>query len=501
MRNLLLLFLLLPAQTFAATISVSAGGDVQAALAKAQPGDEVVLQSGVTFAGTFTLPSKPVGAPITLRSSTEPPSRRVTAADRPGMATLQALNVEPVLGCFGVTGRWVIRGVNFGSNPLGFYDLIAFDDCNSGIVMDRIVIVAGPNGQKRGIRANSSGPITLQNSHIENIWAEGQDSQGFCAWDGAGPFTLTNNYIEAAGENVMFGGAASRDVAHIPADILVEGNDVSKRDEWRSPSHPSSVKNLFELKAAKRVTVRNNRFSNNWTDAQNGYAILFTVRNDDGAHTGDPTRGAPWTVVEDVLFEQNILDRIENGINIIGYDIYAASGRATRITIRHNVVDTAGTFLQVGGEFGDLTVEHNTVKNGYTFLYLYPGGIWPQGTPEPRPAQFAVELLVLRNNLGYHNDYGVFGEEGVIGTLALERWTTSYSWTHNVLAGVYPYGYPMVTMRPTVPDHEAQFQALEVPYSLTSASVYRGAGSDNTDLGRVSTTARSPIPPPTIQVR
>ncbi len=106
------------------------------------------------------------------------------------------------------------------------------------------------------------------------------------------------------------------------------------------------VKNLFELKSARRVTVRNNVFEHNWTDAQNGYAILFTVRNDEG--------GSPWSVVEDVLFERNIVRDVENGINVLGYDSYQPSGRTTRVTIRHNLIVTAGTFLQAGGEVGTL---------------------------------------------------------------------------------------------------------------------------------------------------
>ena len=64
--------------------------------------------------------------------------------------------------------------------------------------------------------------------------------------------------------------------------------------------------------------MRNNLFERNWTDAQNGFAILFTVRNDEG--------GAPWSVVEDVLFEQNVVRDTENGINVLGYDSYQRQG-------------------------------------------------------------------------------------------------------------------------------------------------------------------------------
>src|SRR2546426_85570 len=40
------------------TITVSAGGDFQAALDNAQPGDQIALAAGATYRGPFTLPAK-----------------------------------------------------------------------------------------------------------------------------------------------------------------------------------------------------------------------------------------------------------------------------------------------------------------------------------------------------------------------------------------------------------------------------------------------------------
>src|SRR5205085_10002830 len=52
--------------------TVSAGGDLQAALDAAQPGDIILLEAGATFTGNFTLPAKPKpgSAWIVVRSST-----------------------------------------------------------------------------------------------------------------------------------------------------------------------------------------------------------------------------------------------------------------------------------------------------------------------------------------------------------------------------------------------------------------------------------------------
>ena len=72
------------------------------------------------------------------------------------------------------------------------------------------------------------------------------------------------------------------------------------------------MKNIFELKNARRVRVEYNLFENNWQAAQPGYAILFTPRNQDG--------GCPWCVVETVQFSHNIIRNVTAGVNILGYD-------------------------------------------------------------------------------------------------------------------------------------------------------------------------------------
>ena len=152
----------------------------------------------------------------------------------------------------------------------------------------------------------------------------------------------------------MFGGANSQSADRVPADILVEGNHFSKPLDWKGT--PRAVKNLFELKSAKRVTIRSNLFERNWTDAQDGFAILFTVRNDEG--------GAPWSVVEDVLFERNIIRDTEGVVKHLGRDGYKPSGR-TRRASRSATTSRSGTAPSCcGGEVGTLTLDRDTVDRG-----------------------------------------------------------------------------------------------------------------------------------------
>src|SRR5439155_25925343 len=89
------------------------------------------------------------------------------------------------------------------------------------------------------------------------------------------------------------------------------------------------VKTLLELKNARRVSVRENTFDYNWQAAQSGFAILFTVRNQDG--------GCPWCQVEDVAFERNLVRHIAAGVSILGYDGNYPSRQTRAFSIRDKV--------------------------------------------------------------------------------------------------------------------------------------------------------------------
>src|SRR5262249_45679041 len=147
------------------------------------------------------------------------------------------------------------------------------------LVVDRVYVHGDPAyGQKRGIGLNSASTSIL-NSYIAEIKAVGQDSQAICGWNGPGPYIVTNNYLEAAGENVLIGGADPFIPNLVPSDITFTKNYFTKQLAWRTQSW--QVKNLLELKNAQRVAIDGNVLEYNWQAAQNGYAIAFTPRNQD----------------------------------------------------------------------------------------------------------------------------------------------------------------------------------------------------------------------------
>src|SRR5262249_39206743 len=145
----------------------------------------------------------------------------------------------------------------------------------------------------------------------------GADAQAIAGWNGDGPFLIVNNHIEGSGENLLFGGADPSIPMLVPADIEIRRNHIVKPLRWKQgepgfQGTPWSVKNLLELKNARRVLIEGNLLENNWQESQNGFAILFTVRNQDGRAT--------WSVVEDVTFAGNVVRHAANGINMHGRD-------------------------------------------------------------------------------------------------------------------------------------------------------------------------------------
>src|SRR5262249_11415262 len=125
------------------------------------------------------------------------------------------------------------------------------------LIVDRVYIHGDPaQGQKRGIGLNSASTKIL-NSYIADIKAVAQDSQAIAGWNGPGPYTIDNNYLEAAGENVLFGGADPWIPNLVPSDIIITRNHIAKQPAWKNQPQ-WNVKNLLELKNAQRVVIDGN---------------------------------------------------------------------------------------------------------------------------------------------------------------------------------------------------------------------------------------------------
>jgi hypothetical protein len=481
-------------------INVRAGGDFQAALDMAQPGDVIRLEAGATFTGNFTLPNKEGRRPsprssgrgrdwITIRTSAPDirlpaPGTRLTPEDACVLPKIVSPNTQPALTAAPGAHHYRFVGVEFtvaGGIPIN-YNLIllgeqpaSLADVPHDLIFDRVYIHGQPQvNARRGIALNSASTAVID-SYIADFHELFFDTQAIAGWGGPGPFKIVNNYLEAAGENLMFGGADPTIPDLVPSDIEIRRNHFFKPRSWREgdPSYAGihwSVKNLLELKNARRVLIDANVFENTWQDAQGGTAIVFTVRNQDGT--------APWSTVEDVTFTNNVVRHAGSGIGMHGTDDIFPSQQTKRILIKNNLFDDisgvrwggSGRLFMAFRGIEDLVIDHNTgLQEGSV--------IFAAGAPHTG--------FVYSNNLAPHNEFGVHGAGTLPGTHTLDTYFPGSIFEKNVLVGVNPF----VSFYP--PDNFFPASLIDVGFvdlaggnfRLSTSSPYKNGGTDGKDIG------------------
>jgi len=474
--------LLIAATSKASTIPVPPGGDLQQAINGAQAGDTIALPPGATFSGGFTLPVKSGDAWITIRTSGESglpgDGGRISPANADALAKIQQAPGVPAFATAAGAHHWRLSLLEIIGN--GGSDMITLGNGSSAqqslsqvphdLVVDRVYMHGGAGGQKRGIALNSAS-TTITGCYISEIKLEGQDSQAVLGWNGPGPFTLSNNYFEAATENVMFGGADPSIPGLVPSDITIADNQFAKQPAWRGQSW--LIKNLLELKNARRVTIVRNTFDYTWENGQSGFAILFTVRNQDG--------GCPWCQVDHVTFEQNVVRHAGAGVEMLGFDDNNPSQQTNTIVVRNNIfadIDSDrwggnGYFVSIAGGPRDVTFDHNTVISDHG------SGIVSMDGPPVLGFRFT-------NNLMKHNAYGFHGSGRGIGNDSIAAYLPGAIVSRNVMAGGSATQYPPDNSFPTPAQFESQFVSYAGgDYRLIPDSPWRGAGADGEDLGAV----------------
>src|SRR5687768_13793631 len=263
---LLILFISASA-TLAATHVVPAGGDLQAAINAAVSGDTIIVEAGATYRGPFTLPKKTGDAFITIQSSRAGEITGRVAPTQSGLLAKLRSNVpgDPIITALPGAHHYKLIGLDistFSSNDL-IYDVIRLGDSSQTdlanvphhFTLDRLWIHGFPTqAVQRGISLNSA-DTSIINSYISDIHAVGVETQAICGWNGPWPYQIINNYLEAATENIMFGGSVPAIRNLVPSNIEIRRNHFFKPLSWKV-GHPSyagthwAVKNLLELKNA-----------------------------------------------------------------------------------------------------------------------------------------------------------------------------------------------------------------------------------------------------------
>ena len=417
---------------------------LQSAINAANLGDDILLQPGHTFVGSFLLRYKPENSGKYIRIMTAainnqsfpPEGHRVNPSHASLMPKLVATanngtvfrtELKMESGVFKPAHHYALIGleitqaepsVNTRLIKLGRYkeydglpEQESMDAVAHDLIIDRSYIHGHPQGNLRnGIEIHSA-KTSIINSYISEVHNANSESHCIIGWSGPGPFKINNNHIEGGDINILFGGASPTIPNMVPSDIEVRHNTIRKPAEWYQSNPRRRVKNLFELKNARRVFVDRNLFENIWGDAQDGSAIVLTPKNDEG--------DAPWTTVEDVMFSNNIIRRAWGGVRIARGN-YAEEQPPKRISIVNNLFTEIDPKIWCGSSCSytaafmpNLSQSEDTVINHNTILQT--GNIITAGT-------HVNTGLVYTNNLTPHNDYGIKGAGAGVGNATLAQY-------------------------------------------------------------------------------
>ncbi len=398
------------------TIEVRSGGNLQAALDAAVPGDEVVIESGAEFVGSFTLKKKTGQGVITVRSSDIAhlplPGERVNPSLHAGaMAKLKSpgKNLPALTAENGVSGYRIV-GIEFtkASSDAAVTNLVIFgqgnetsiNDLPKNIILDRIYAHGDSNSNLRRCIALNGASLSVIDSYIADCHEVGADSQAIAGWNGPGPFKIVNNFLEGAGENILFGGADPSISGLIPSDIEIRQNHIYKPLSWKSKSWV--VKNLFETKNAKRVLFDGNLLENSWPNGQTGTAILLKSANQDGK--------CSWCVSSDITISNTIARNVTEGLRINGAEGSPLPPKVTRVKFTNVLFEgVTGKILQIFNGTSNVTFENVTAYSPESILFGDVGN----GSTNPG--------LVIKDTVIERGLYGI-GAGSEEGKMYLNKW-------------------------------------------------------------------------------
>lgn len=299
---------------------------LQAALNAAACGDTIELAAGETFAsGAITFPKRncddqhwitvrtsapdsqlpPEGTRMTpcwagVASLPGRPSFQCPSGGAPSTSRLAKIVIAPSNGSIFIRGdHYRLIGMEV-TRPAGGGIVSFFFNMGGGsnVVFDRMWIHGTARDEvTHGVMLSDSHHIAVVDSYFNDFKCVARtgacsDAQTISGGNNsiagvAGAYKVVNNFLEASGENILFGGGPSVDTS---GDFEIRRNYFFKPLSW-NPAHSTYagtrwvVKNHLEFKNATRALVEGNVFENVWGGfSQFGAHILLTPKNQAMGH-------------------------------------------------------------------------------------------------------------------------------------------------------------------------------------------------------------------------
>jgi hypothetical protein len=503
------------------------GAELQSALAAAHPGDTIYLQPRTAYVapdGGFRLKAQPADTTswIIIRSVSPAfngdgrlrPGVRVNGADRSQTDEMPKLlsqyNNVPAVAADPGANHYRLAGLELSYTDAVTQSTDATLQLGRGneslstmpryIVVDRCYVHGrdvNVGAFRRGIALQGKYMAVVE-SYVSNYHSN-DDTQAIAGWNGEGPFGIYDNYLEASGENIIFGGADPAVPNLVPSDIEVKRNLFTKRVSWRGDTRVT-VKNLFELKNARYVLLEGNVFENSWSGQGQDYALLFKSVNQDG--------NCLWCVSEHVTVRNNLVRHVGNAVDILakqsgtrpdGTAYPLPTTGVNHVKFQNNLFYDVGPawgpsygrqFLIHGGA-AYVKIVHNTVEGSYKAVGA--GGPRADGTDDLNPN------FTFKDNIVERGAYGI--QTAPDGTATLARNFSPYVYQRNLLVNtsdepsnpepdqrssdqgllsVYPAGETFVA---STWESVGFADRPNANFRLAAGSAYTGAASDGADVG------------------
>jgi hypothetical protein len=524
---------------------VKSGDDLQAALNHASCGDTLRLEAGATFSGIFHLSNKSCDDShwIILRTSA-PDSDLPAEGTRltPCYAGVASLPARPDFHCSSprnVLAKIVYTGKG-ASGPIfldagaNHYRLTGLEITRAvpgatvhnlitpaartptdHLVFDRLWIHGTAQDETtRGIYISAATYVSVVDSYFSDFHCvaiagnctDAQAIGGGGGDSGGGPYKIVNNFLEAAGEAILFGGGPATTT---PADMEIRRNHLYKPITWMpdqpgfvggTSGKPFIVKNIFELKNAQRVLFEGNILEYTWGGfSQQGFAIALTPKN-------QAPNVCPLCRVTDITLRYNRVSHMAGGIIIA--DVPSGTGGPStageRISVHDMVFDDIdGTVYKGFGMFAlimskvpklhDVWLDHITAFPPRVMFGV--GG---------NAGETKIMNFVFRNSIVSAGERQLTTTGGGLTNCAsgqsqpvtlLDNCFQDIKFTHDVVVGAvgawpkenfFPGSFSDVGFVNFNKGNGGDYrlcQAPKQPASCKAASKYAKAGSDGKDLG------------------
>ena len=526
-------------------IKVNAGGDLQAALNSAQCGSTIALQAGATFTGTFELPAKSCDSNhwIVIRTSAPDSAlplegQRLTpcyagVASLPNRPAYSCSKPQNVLARISVSGRG--NGAIVFASGASHYRLVGLEITRPAdklpvvalvgptqdapadhIVIDRCWIHGtAQDDTRRGVSLFGTTNVAIVDSYLNDFHCEAvrgsctdsSDMAGGIGNNASGPWDIENNFLEAAGENILFGGGPATTV---PADITIRHNHFYKVPQWQKgepgfvggyDGYPFVVKNHFEIKNGIRILFEGNILEYSWGGfSQEGHAILITPRNS-GNKATDRANLCSVCAATDITIRYNTTSHTGGGMVIANPLVAGYGAQAGERYSIHDIVEDdidSQKYTGDGGLFMVMNKWSDHVLNNVSIRHV---------TAFPDLRNW---IMIVDNDRLYPPMFGFTFTDNIVPIPRYPIWTTgadscassvipatvmatcfkTYTFTNNVLPAPTkadpPSKWPVGNFFPaTVNDvgFVNYNNGNGGDYHLQASSPYKGKASDGTDPG------------------